>query len=364
MSNKIFLSKNKLTFNFFPDIDVENDITNFESSIKLFLKESINVICLNSGSSAIHLALILSGVEQGDEVLCQSFTYIATINPIIYQNATPIFIDSEEDTWNMCPVQLELAIRDRISKGTKPKAIIFVHLYGMPAKIDEIIKISRKYNITLIEDAAEAFGSIYKGRKCGTFGDFGILSFNNNKIITTFGGGALICGNQKEKALFLATQAKDMAPHYQHSQVGYNYRINGIAAAVGVSQMKELNKNVVNRRKNMQFYESLFKDVVGVSVFKEPTIDYFSNHWLSCIIINEKEAGFSSEDLRLQLLEDNIESRPFWKPMHLQPVFKDYPFYGNQISENLFKNGLCLPSSSNLSKTDLERIISSIKKLL
>ena len=366
MSEKVFLSKNKLDFNSFSKIDSEEGIFYFESSIKLFLKEDTKVVCLNSGTAAIHLALILSGVEKNDEVLCQSFTYIATANPILYQKAIPVFVDSEKDTWNMCPIQLELAIIDRILKGKKPKAIIFVHLYGMPAKIDEIVEISRKYRIILIEDAAEALGSEYKGIKCGTFGDFGVFSFNNNKIITTFGGGALVCENKtdQDRAVFLATQARETAPHYQHSEIGYNYRMSNLLAGIGSEQMEVLDKNVELRRNMHQFYQEIFKEIEGVTVFTEPTKEYRSNHWLSCITINEVTAGFTRDALRLQLEKDNIESRPLWKPMHLQPVFNDCEYYGDKVCENLFINGLCLPSGSNLTEADRSRITNSIKKLL
>ena len=250
----------------------------------------------------------------------------------------------------MCPYHLEEAIKDQISKGKKPKAVIVVHLYGMPAKMDLILQIANKYGIILIEDAAEALGSMYKGQKCGTFGDFGILSFNGNKIITTSGGGALVTNSEtlKEKAVFLATQARDEAPHYQHSEIGYNYRMSNVLAGIGRGQMEVLDNHVSLRRKNNSFYKNLFKDVEGVTVFEEPNDDYFSNHWLSCITIEKDKTGFSSEDLRLKLAAHSIESRPLWKPMHLQPVFNNCPFYGSKVSETLFNNGLCLPSGSNL----------------
>lgn len=342
------------------------NVDGLEQDLVNYVKANSKVACLVSGTSALHLALILSGVVAGDEVICQSMTFSASANPIAYQGATPIFVDSEKDTWNMCPKALEEAIEDSISKGKKPKAIIVVHLYGMPAKMDEILSIAKKYDIKLIEDAAEALGSTYKGQKCGTFGDFGILSFNGNKIITTSGGGALICktDEEKQKAIFLATQARDNAPHYQHSEIGYNYRMSNVVAGIGRGQMEVLNQRVVQRRANHQFYQELFKDIDGVEVFTEPSIDYFSNHWLSAIIIDEKLAGFSREDLRLSLNEDQIESRPLWKPMHLQPVFKDCRYYGNHVSEKLFENGLCLPSGSNLTDEERQRIINSILKLI
>ena len=338
------------------------NVTGFEEDLKTYLLTEKEVGVLSSGTAAIHLGLILLGVIVGDEVICQSMTFSASANPIAYQGATPIFVDSEEETWNMCPNQLEEAIKDRISKGKKPKAIIVVHLYGMPAKMDEILAIAKKYEITLIEDAAEALGSNYKGQKCGTFGDYGILSFNGNKIITTSGGGALVCKNNKlkEKAIFLATQARDDAPHYQHSEIGYNYRMSNIIAGIGRGQMEVLDKHISLRRAMNQFYKNIFKNIEGITVFEEPNKDFFSNHWLSCIIIESDITGFNREDLRKELLSKNIESRPLWKPMHLQPVFKDFPFYGNTVSETLFNKGLCLPSGSNLTKKDKALIAKSI----
>jgi len=340
------------------------NVDGFEKDIESFLNADVKVGALSAGTAALHLALIECGVEHGDEVICQSMTFSASANPIAYCGAIPVFIDSEKDTWNMCPIALEEAIQDRISKGKKPKAIIVVHLYGMPAKMDEITAIAKKYEIPLIEDAAEALGSTYKGKACGTFGRFGILSFNGNKIITTSGGGALVCHSQedKDKAVFLSTQARDNAPHYQHSHIGYNYRMSNIVAGIGRGQMEVLNDRVNARRKMHDFYVDVFKDIEGVTVFSEPTEDYYSNHWLSAIIIDEKKAGKNREDLRLAFLEDNIESRPLWKPMHLQPVFADAPYYGTDISEKLFDNGLCLPSGSNLSDADRERIEKIIRK--
>ncbi len=334
------------------------NVDGFEKDLENFLNTDVKVAVLSAGTAALHLALIECGVEYGDEVICQSMTFSASANPIAYCGATPVFIDSEKETWNMCPVALEEAIEDRISKGKKPKAIIVVHLYGMPAKMDEITAIAEKHEIPLIEDAAEALGSTYKGKACGTFGRFGILSFNGNKIITTSGGGALVCHNQedKDKAVFLSTQARDNAPHYQHSHIGYNYRMSNIVAGIGRGQMEVLNDRVKARRKMHDFYVEIFKDIDGVEVFSEPNEDYYSNHWLSAIVIDENKAGKNREELRLALLEDNIESRPLWKPMHLQPVFADAPYYGTNISERLFDNGLCLPSGSNLSDDDRARI--------
>jgi len=341
------------------------NVNGFEKDLEEYIKGDTRVACLSSGTAAIHLALILADVQLNDEVICQTFTFSASANPIVYLGAKPIFIDSEKDTWNMCPEVLEEAIKDKILKGKKPKAIIVVHLYGMPAKIDEIVAIAKKYEITLIEDAAEAIGSKYKCQKCGTFGDYGILSFNGNKIITTSGGGALVCKleEDKQKAIFIATQARDDAPHYQHSEIGYNYRMSNILAGIGRGQMEVLDKHIALRRGMSQFYKELFKDVDGITVFEEPSKEYFSNHWLSCIIIEESITGFTREELRLQLEKNNIESRPLWKPMHLQPVFKECDYYGGNISETLFNKGLCLPSGSNLAKEDRIRIEEVIRSL-
>ena len=342
------------------------NVTGFETDLETYLSEKIHVAALSSGTAAIHLALILAGVKQNDEVICQTMTFSASANPIIYQGATPVFIDSESDTWNMCPVALEQAILDRIEKGKKPKAIIAVHLYGMPFKVDEILKIAQKYSITLIEDAAEALGSIHKDKKCGTFGQFGILSFNGNKIITTSGGGALATQTKeaKEKAVFLATQARDNAPHYQHSEIGYNYRMSNICAGIGRGQMEVLDNHINKRREMQKFYSDLFVNIEGVEVMQEPNTDYFSNFWLSAIIINsEKTNGITHEALRLALEKENIESRPLWKPMHLQPIFQKYPYYGTDVSEKLFENGLCLPSGSNLTEEEKNRIKTAIENV-
>lgn len=366
MLSKIFLSENKLSVDIHLSTNNTNLLSDFELEIEKYYGFSNKVAVLNSGTSSLHLALILSGVKKDDEVICQSFTFSASANPIVYQGAKPIFIDSETATWNLCPIALENAIKERMVLGKKPKAIIVVHLYGMPAKMDEIVALSKTYNITLIEDAAEALGATYKGQKCGTFGDYGILSFNGNKIITTSGGGALVCKTEedKQKAVYLATQARDDAPHYQHSEIGYNYRMSNVLAGIGRGQMEVLDKHIGLRRGMHQFYTDLFKDVAGVTVFEEPSQDYFSNHWLSCILVDEKITGFSREDLRLQLEKDNIESRHLWKPMHLQPVFKDCLYYGDTVAENLFERGLCLPSGSNLTDADRERITNSIKNIL
>ncbi|MBP2618046.1 aminotransferase class I/II-fold pyridoxal phosphate-dependent enzyme [Chryseobacterium jejuense] len=340
------------------------NVNGFEEDLEKFLNKDVKVAALSAGTAAIHLALIESGVQHGDEVVCQSMTFSASANPIAYCGATPVFVDSEPDTWNICPKALREAIEDRIQKGKKPKAIIIVHLYGMPAKMDEIIAISKEFGIDLIEDAAEALGSTYKGQACGTFGRFGVLSFNGNKIITTSGGGALVSHTQedKDKIVFLSTQARDNAPHYQHSHIGFNYRMSNIVAGIGRGQMEVLKDRIEARRGMHDFYVEVFKDIDGVEVFSEPNSDFYSNHWLSAIIVNPDIAGKNREDLRLAFLEDNIESRPLWKPMHLQPVFADAPYYGTNISEKLFENGLCLPSGSNLTEEEKERIATIINK--
>ena len=340
------------------------NVNGFEKDLESFLNDDVNVAALSSGTAALHLALIACGVESGAEVICQSMTFSASANPIAYCGASPIFIDSEKDTWNMCPIALEIAIEDRISKGKKPKAIIVVHLYGMPAKMDEIIAIAKKYSICVIEDAAEALGSTYKGKACGTLGRFGVLSFNGNKIITTSGGGALVCHTQEDKdqAIFLSTQARDDAPHYQHSQIGYNYRMSNVIAGIGRGQMEVLKDRVEARRDMHDFYIRIFKDIDGVEVFSEPSGDFRSNHWLTAILIDKSITGKDREDLRLAFLNGNIESRPLWKPMHLQPVFADAPYYGTDVAEKLFDDGLCLPSGSNLSDNHKLRIEKIIKE--
>ena len=298
-------------------------------------------------------------------MLCQSMTFAASANPIVYQGATPVFVDSEMETLNMCPVALKEAIEDRITNGKKPKAIIAVHLYGTPYKVEEVQAVASEFDIPVIEDSAEALGSSYKGQMCGTFGDFGILSFNGNKIITTSGGGALVVRDQKvkEKTIFLATQARDAAPHYQHSEIGYNYRLSNVSAGIGRGQMLVLDDRVKARRAMHQFYVDLFAEIEGVEVHSAPSEEYYSNHWLSVILVDpEKTGGIDREELRLKLEEQNIESRPLWKPMHLQPVFEKAPYYGkNRNAEKLFVNGLCLPSGSNLSDDDRNRIKAAIK---
>ncbi|MEZ4859235.1 MAG: aminotransferase class I/II-fold pyridoxal phosphate-dependent enzyme [Flavobacteriaceae bacterium] len=341
------------------------NVIGFEKDIETFLGNNNFVAALSSGTAALHLALILLGVKRDDEVLCQSMTFSASANPIVYLGATPVFIDSEIETWNICPIALEEAIKNRISKGKKPKAIIAVDLYGMPYQVDAISHISKKYDIPIIEDSAEALGSSYKGKMCGTLGDISILSFNGNKIITTSGGGALVASSEaiKEKAIFLATQARDHAPHYQHSEIGYNYRLSNICAGIGRGQMEVLSKRVQERRKNHQFYTTIFSKIKGVKVFTEPSSDYFSNHWLTCILIDSEVASFTGDELRNALEKETIESRPLWKPMHLQPIFQEAPFYGSKkVSEKLFLQGLCLPSGSNLTSEDLQRINNVIQQ--
>ena len=339
------------------------NVNGFEADLKSYLGNNVEVGALSSGTAALHLGLIILGVQAGDEVICQSMTFSASANPIRYQGAIPVFIDSEKDTWNLCPIALEEAIKDRIAKGKKPKAIIPVHLYGMPYQVDAIRSISEKYDIPVLEDSAEALGSYYKGKPCGTFGDIGVLSFNGNKIITTSGGGAIVAHSQevKDKAVFLSTQARDNAPHYQHSEIGYNYRMSNICAGIGRGQMQVLDKHVVYRRKMHAFYNTIFQDNPAVTLFSEPSEDYKSNHWLSAITIDAAKAnGKTAEQLRLHLEQFNIESRPLWKPMHLQPVFESFPYYGGTVAQDLFENGLCLPSGSNLTDADRNRIAEAV----
>ncbi|WP_371743240.1 DegT/DnrJ/EryC1/StrS family aminotransferase [Pseudozobellia sp. WGM2] len=335
------------------------NVNNFEKAIAEYIDDDVYVAALSSGTAAIHLALELLEVSKGDEVICQSFTFSASANPILYLGATPIFVDSEKDTWNMSPELLEEAIENRLKNGKKPKAIIAVHLYGMPYKVNELSEISNKYNIPIVEDSAEALGSSFRENKCGAFGDIGVYSFNGNKIITTSGGGALVTRNEelKKRAVFLATQARDDAPHYQHSYVGYNYRLSNVLAGIGRGQMEVLNDRVKARRANYDFY---FKNLGGsnkIEFLQEPD-GYYSNRWLTCVLTSSFE---KREEIRLALLEQDIESRPLWKPMHLQPLFEGYPNFSNGTSENLFERGLCLPSGSNLRTEDLVRIIEIIR---
>lgn len=339
----------------------------FEKALAAYLREDKHVVALSAGTAALHLGLILLGSGVGDEVICQSFTFSASANPIMYQGAKPVFVDSEASTWNMDPVLLEEAIKDRLRKtGKLPKAIIPVHLYGMPARLDRICEIAGRYGIPVLEDAAEALGSEFKGRKCGTFGELAALSFNGNKMITTSGGGALVCRSEEEagQVKFYATQARDAAPHYQHSHIGYNYRMSNICAGIGRGQMFVLEEHVARRRAIHALYTSLLKDIPGISVLQNPSSDFDSNFWLTCITVDPLMAGCTRENIRLALDADNIESRPLWKPMHLQPVFAEAPFYGNGTSEHLFDIGLCLPSGPTLTDEDIRRVAGVIRGLV
>lgn len=341
------------------------NVDGFEQDLEGYIGHDLHIVALSSGTAAIHLGLIQLGVKPGDEVVCQSFTFAASANPIAYVGAKPVFIDSETDTWNMSPDFLRVAIHDRIEKtGKKPKAIIPVHLYGMPAKMDEILSVAAEFDIPVLEDSAEALGSEYRGRKCGSFGEFACLSFNGNKMITTSGGGALVCHTKEQamKTKFYATQARDNAPHYQHSEIGYNYRMSNICAGIGRGQMMVLEEFVARRRAIHELYKKELSGAPGISVFDDPSPDFRSNHWLTCIIVDPDRTGFTREDLRLRLEAENIESRPLWKPMHLQPVFEGAPFYGNGTAERLFEEGLCLPSGPNLTDEDVQRVIGNIRR--
>ena len=320
--------------------------------------------CLSSGTAALHLALVILGVSRGDEVLCSTFTYSASAYPIAYQGATPVFIDSEPETWNMSPELMEKAIRERTRKGKKPGAIILTHLYGMPARMDELLDIAGRYDIPLIEDAAEAIGSRYKDRHLGTLGEIGVLSFNGNKIITTSGGGALMSDRKEhcDKALFLATQARDEAPHYEHSHIGYNYRMSNIVAGIGRGQMEVISERIASRRENFTFYRQSLQKYEEITFLTEPDSDFFSNYWLTTCLVDPAQK--SSRELRLYLQEHNIETRPLWKPMHLQPVFRDAPAYTDGTSEKLFQEGLCLPSGSNLTREQKNYVVDSIASFM
>jgi dTDP-4-amino-4,6-dideoxygalactose transaminase len=337
----------------------------FEQSLQA-QTQTKHAAALSSGTSAIHLALILLGVKSGDTVFCQSITFSASANPIAYQGANPVFIDSESETWNMDPLLLKTALLEAKGKGQLPKAIIPVHLYGMPAKMHEIISVAKEYNVPVIEDAAEALGSNINNKPCGSYGEFGVLSFNGNKIITTSGGGALVSNNAEmiEKARFLATQARDPAPHYQHSHIGYNYRMSNVLAGIGRGQLEVLNERVEARRSNYNRYVSYFSRLNenGFNIkFQEEPDGYFSNRWLTCILIDPiLNNGLTREIIRLILDEENIESRPLWKPMHQQPIFANCKSYINGVSDKLFEEGLCLPSGSNLTDEELDRIFESL----
>lgn len=340
------------------------NVDKFEKDLSSYLSVR-STAALSSGTAAIHLALIILGIKSGDEVLCSTFTFAASANPVIYQGALPVFVDSEPETWNMDPKLLEKAINERIEKGRKPKAIIIVHLYGMPARVNELLSIARNYDIPVIEDAAEAVGSEYENRKCGSFGDIGILSFNGNKIITTSGGGALVSNTKEfvDQARFLSTQAADKAVHYQHSRIGYNYRMSNILAGIGRGQMEVLEDRIQTRRRIFSTYSDRLSRISGISFHLEPDRKYRSNRWLTTIIIDpDSSGGVTREMVRVALEEENIESRPLWKPLHSQPVFTECLAYINGVSDNLFLKGLCLPSGSNLTDEDQERVIACIEK--
>lgn len=339
------------------------NVDGFERSLADYIGCGRQVVALSSGTAAIHLGLIVLGVQAMDEVICQSFTFVASANPIVYLGAKPVFVDSERDTWNMDPALLEEAIRDRLRKtGKKPKAIIVVHLYGMPAKMDDVLAIADRFDIPVLEDAAEALGSMWNGRRCGAFGDLGVLSFNGNKIITTSGGGALVCQTEEQarRTKFFATQARDHAPHYQHSHIGYNYRMSNICAGIGRGQLLALDTFVARRKAIHRRYVEWLKDMPGIVVMQSPNPDFDANHWLTCIHVDPAIAGMSRDDIRMKMDINHIETRPLWKPMHLQPVFADAPAYANGVSEHLFETGLCLPSGSGLSDDDIRRVVEVI----
>ena len=341
------------------------NVDEFEIRLKKYL-DAPKVVALSAGTAAIRLGLVMLDVSEGDEVICQSFTFSASANPICYQGAKPVFVDSEPDTWNMCPIALENAIIDRYKvTGKYPKAIIPVHLYGMPAKMDEIKAVADKYGIPVLEDAAEALGSEYKGVKCGTIGDYGALSFNGNKIITTSGGGALICPNEDagKRVTFYATQARENRPYYYHEVIGYNYRLSNVSAGIGCGQMDVLEDHVARRREIHSLYTEGLKDLDNVIVFDNPSKDYNSNFWLTTILIDPK-CGITPDEVRIALNEENIETRLLWRPMHMQPIYKDAPYYGGDVCEKLFEQGLCLPSGSSLTDSDIKRVIEALRKVL
>ena len=335
-------------------------IDRFESKLSKRLKTH-QAVALNSGTSALHLGMVLLGIGSGDEVICQSFTFCASANPIIYLGANPIFVDSEKDTWNICPQILEETILNRISKGKKPKAIVVVHLFGMPAKMKEILEISTKYNIPVLEDAAEAIGSKYQGRPCGTFGQIGVFSFNGNKIITAGGGGALISNDTSfiQQAKHLSTQAREDLPYYHHLEIGYNYKMNNLSAAVGLAQLEQLDFCVKSRRTVNERYRKLLKGFPGIE-FQTESKNSVSNYWLTSILVDKEKTGFSNDQLKTALMKKGIESRFLWKPLHTQPVFNRTPYYGGSLAEILFQNGLCLPSSVDLTLQDQEMVVEVI----
>lgn len=345
------------------------NVDGFEKDLATWLgKKSaspLHVVALSSGTAAIHLALVMLGVGPGDEVICQSFTFAASANPIVYQGATPVFVDSEPGTWNMDPELLRQAIDDRLrATGKLPKAIIPVHLYGTPARMDEINSVASAYGIPVVEDAAEALGSEYNGRYCGTFGTYGALSFNGNKMITTSGGGALICPDEESarRVKFYATQARENFPYYQHEQIGYNYRLSNISAGIGRGQMYVLDEHIARRRAIHALYVEKLKNTPGITVMQpRSNVDLHPNYWLSTILVNPQEAGFTYQELSARLTAADIESRPLWKPMHLQPVFAKAPAYVNGVSEALFAQGLCLPSGPMVTDENVDRIVEIIK---
>lgn len=375
VSQKIFLSPPHMSGNEMKYIQEAFDsnwiapfgsnIEGFELDLENYLGNGAHVASVSSGTAALHLALTLLGVEKGDYVICQSFTFIASANPIVYLGGVPVFVDSEEDTWNICPNALEDAIKFCVSKGKKPKAIIAVCLYGMPYKIDEIRAISQKYEIPIIEDSAEALGSTYKGKKCGTFGDISILSFNGNKIITTSGGGALVVKNNflKEKTVFLSNQAKDDAPHYQHSTLGYNYRLSNVSAGIGRGQMEVLNERLFQKKENHFFYKTILSKFEEVRLFSQTNEDYQSNYWLNAILVQDNKK-MDNDLIRIAFAKQDIETRPLWKPMHRQPFFEKAEYFGTDVAENLFNKGLSLPSGSNLTPSDKEKINSVFEQIL
>ena len=341
------------------------NVNGFEEDLEHFLQQgsaptpAVHVCALSAGTAALHLAMVLLDIKAGDEVICQSFTFAASANPITYQGATPIFVDSEADTWNMSPQLLREAIEDRMAKtGKKPKAIVVVHLYGMPAKMKEIMEIATHYDIPIVEDAAEALGSSYKGQRCGTFGEYGILSFNGNKMITTGGGGAIVCKTteEKQRALFFATQARENYPYYQHEHIGFNYRLSNISAGIGRGQMEVLDQHIAHHQHIAELYAQAFTDNPFITLHTNPDTISNSNYWLNTIILSEN-APCSPDDIREALAKENIESRPLWKPMHLQPVFQNAPAYVNGVSEKIFQHGLCLPSGPWVSDKDVQRIV-------
>ena len=340
------------------------NVNGFEQDLEQYLGGNRCVAALSAGTAALHLGLIQLGVSAGDEVICQSFTFCASANPISYLGATPVFVDSEADTWNMCPELLEAAIVGRIAAtGRKPKAIVVVHLYGMPAKMTEIMAIAKHYEIPVLEDAAEALGSSYKGDKCGTLGAYGVLSFNGNKMITTSGGGALVCpdAESKQRVVFYATQAREDAVYYQHEKIGYNYRMSNICAGIGRGQMTILDEHVAHHRRVHQLYREAFDGVPGVELLCNPSSDYDSNYWLSTVLIDHTVTGVDCNEVMVALDALGIETRRLWKPLHLQPVFAQTPHYVNGISERLFQNGLCLPSGPYVTEEDVAFIVNSIK---